>query len=331
MLLQQDDADAALRQATGEGHADRSSPTTATWASSAGMRDDRPLARIQAVSASQVARSLHRPDPRMVDPVQLVPGLLHVEGHGVLEDREAAVRGASAAWVDRYASRGVPRPPSPPASHPARPTGRRACRRSPAHRRSPDDRPAAADHLLGAQGGHAVEVSPRQSPMWASPMYGAAMASTRSPAKQMRSSGSQTTRSPLVWPRPRNRSSTTRLPRSISMRSSKVSVGRVSPGIDSALEQARHASPLTGPVLFSPLLDQVGRHAGRHDPRAPKALAPSTHGVVVGQHQIAERQRAQPRTTSIQRWAITGVARASMASMASVPITQPTLGSPCAV
>src|SRR5687768_2667266 len=38
-----------------------------------------------------LAVALRGPDARVVDAVQLVPGALHVEGHGVLEDREAGV------------------------------------------------------------------------------------------------------------------------------------------------------------------------------------------------------------------------------------------------
>ncbi len=108
-------------------------------------------------------------------------------------------------------------------------------------------------------------------------MYGAAMASTRSPPKQMRSSGSQTTRSPLVWPRPRNCSSTTRLPRSIVIRSSNVSVGRVSPGIDSAPSNSRGMRPCSLAQSCSPrssIRSAVMRVATIR--RAPKALAPST-------------------------------------------------------
>src|SRR4029079_8810289 len=71
-------------------------PTTPTWASSAGM-----LGIISACRGSGRelvpggAVALHRPDARMVDAIQLVPRALHVEGHGVLEDREAAV-----AWCE---------------------------------------------------------------------------------------------------------------------------------------------------------------------------------------------------------------------------------------
>src|SRR5688572_9518943 len=38
-----------------------------------------------------LAVALRGPDARVVDAVQLIPGALHVEGHGVLEDREAGV------------------------------------------------------------------------------------------------------------------------------------------------------------------------------------------------------------------------------------------------
>ncbi len=127
-------------------------------------------------------------------------------------------------------------------------------------------------------------------------MYGAARDSTRSPAKQIPSSGSQTTRSPAVWPRPRWRSSTTRLPRSMRQR---VVEGDGRPrearnGLGTG-EQARHAALLAGPVGHPPLLDERRRPRVGHDAARPEGGCPERpHGVVVGQDQVAEGQVADP-------------------------------------
>src|ERR671937_407112 len=114
-------------------------------------------------------------------------------------------------------------------------------------------------------------------------MYGAARASTRSPANITRSSGSQATTSPEVWPRPRKRSSTTRPPRSTVISSVKVTVGQVSPGIVSMWRNRRGKRGAT-------FLDQrPGAGVGDHPVGLEGGGAEGTHRVVVGQQQVADR------------------------------------------
>ena len=150
------------------------------------------------------------------------------------------------------------------------------------HRRSPDDRPAAADHLLRAEGGHAIErlAPPVPDVRVAHVRRGHGLhqvpaeadALLRQPDHQVAAGVAAPEELQLHHPVAQvDRPSAPRTSRSAA--SARDRLG--------ALEQARHASLLAGPVLLSPLLDQVGRHAGRHDPpRAEGAGAQHPHGVV---------------------------------------------------
>ena len=98
-------------------------------------------------------------------------------------------------------------------------------------------------------------------------------------------------------------------------------------------EEPRHAALLARPVRLAALVDQGLRAGVGDDPASAEgARAERPDGVVVGQDEVAEGQVADAaRMTSIHCWAMNGVARASMARIASVPTMQPTFGSPCAV
>ena len=88
--------------------------------------------------------------------------------------------------------------------------------------------------------------------------------STRSPLNSTLSCGSQTTVSPLVWPRPSCISCTSSLPSHSVILPVKVIVGQVRPGgtdLDVA-EQAREAADLAGLVLLAALDDQVAACPG---------------------------------------------------------------------
>ena len=78
-----------------------------------------------------------------------------------------------------------------------------------------------------------------QSVRYASPVYGVASNSTRSPENRMRSCGSQTTVSPFVCPRPSCMISTCSLPSHSVIRFSNTIVGQVSPGTDSTARKSR--------------------------------------------------------------------------------------------
>ena len=57
-----------------------------------------------------------------------------------------------------------------------------------------------------------------------------------------------------------------------------------------ALEQARHAALLARPVLQPAFVDQRGGHGGGDGPMGPeRRRAKDAHGMVVGEHQVAER------------------------------------------
>ena len=133
-----------------------------------------------------------------------------------------------------------------------------------------------------------------QSATWASPMYGAACASTRSPAKQMPSSGSHTTRSPdgvaapevaQLDPPVAEVERELVVERHRRMRETGNRLGTE--------EEARHAALLARPVLLAALVDQGLRvGVGDDPPRVEGRCAERPHGVVVGQHEVAEGEVA---------------------------------------
>jgi hypothetical protein len=116
--------------------------------------------------------------------------------------------------------------------------------------------------------------------------------STRSPDSSVFSPGSQTTVSPLVWPRPSCSSCTSSLPSHSVIFPVKVIVGQVIPGgtLSTFCEQAREAADLARLVGLATLDDQVvGVLAGDDLLRLVGARAEHAHRVVVRQHDVPDR------------------------------------------
>jgi hypothetical protein len=91
-----------------------------------------------------------------------------------------------------------------------------------------------------------------QSSKYASPAYGVAPNSTRSPASIVFSCGSHTTVSPFVWPRPSCISLISSLPSHSVISPLKVIVGHVSPGTLSTDWNSRGKRPISLFMSASP-------------------------------------------------------------------------------